>query len=202
MEKDTDAKRGGFTLIELLVVIAIISILAGLLLGVVMTAPDRARRAVAGTQLKGLEVAIRQYDFDFGQYPPDTAAAARGEIDAGLDLSSECLVEFLGTAYRRRPNPAKGEVQSSRNCGPYFEFPEDSLVDRDGDGRLEFVDPWGRPYEYDNVRDDPAGYTACDTTAPDPRAGKAHNLQWYDVFCMGAAEGSVLARVIANFRLP
>lgn len=64
-------KTGGFTLIELLVVIAIIGLLSSIILTSVVSAREKARRAVALTQIKQLQKAMEAYVTDTGYYPPD-----------------------------------------------------------------------------------------------------------------------------------
>jgi len=64
-------KRTGFTLIELLVVIAIVAILGAMLLPVLQTAKEKARRAKCISNLHQIGTAIYEYQIHFnGQIPP------------------------------------------------------------------------------------------------------------------------------------
>jgi len=130
--------------------------------------------------VKGLEVALRNYDYNFDEHPPDAA------MDPRFDLPSECLVYYLGTAFRKLPGKT-GTVLADRNGGPYFEFKNEYLKDTDGDGIMEFVDSWGRPYMYDNLRDDANGFTDCShpVFGPDPRGGKGRSPESYDIWSQG-----------------
>jgi prepilin-type N-terminal cleavage/methylation domain-containing protein len=71
--------RRTFTLIELLTVIAVIAILAGLLLPAVQKAKEKAKRTRAHSEIKALEVAIKQYESTYG-YLPKTAAEATDAV--------------------------------------------------------------------------------------------------------------------------
>jgi len=63
--------RSGFTLIELLTVIMIISVLAGLLIGVVRYARFAAKRAHARAEIEELHKAIQNFQLSQGYYPTD-----------------------------------------------------------------------------------------------------------------------------------
>jgi len=86
-------KRQGFTLIELLVVIAIIAILAALLLPVLASARERARRTVCMNNLKQLGIGFQMYISDYdGRFPTGYVPeyGATGEL--------RCLAKYA-------PNP-------------------------------------------------------------------------------------------------
>jgi hypothetical protein len=160
----------------------------------------RPNVGVSLMQLDGLVAAIDLYRSDFGAYPPDAA------MDPRFDSGSECIVYYLGSAFRVKPDVTKGEVLADRDAGPFFGFtPRDVsskyLVDRDGDGNLEFVDAWGNPYLYDNVRDDSKGYTDCGTGS-DPRMGSPWNSGSYDVWSQGSPRTGVPLKPRAKPRVP
>ena len=133
------------------------------------------------SHLQNLTIALEQYRLDFHEYPPDAS------MDARFDLGSECLVYYLGSAFRTAPDVSNGGIKADRDAGPYFEFVAEDTSDVDGDGNKEFVDGWGTPYMYDNIRDDPAGYTDCGHPrfGPDPRGGRPWNVDSYDVWSQG-----------------
>jgi len=121
-------KNKGFTLIELLVVIMIIMALAGLIVGGAQQARKRALIAKAQAAIASLETALSMYETDAGQYP------------AG-DISD------LVTALRVDP-----EDDTWTWRGPYMMFKAGDLSDG------QFIDPWGRAYEYDNPGDAAHGH--------------------------------------------
>lgn len=82
--RHTHTKRG-FTLIELLIVIAIIGVLIGLLLPAVAGALQTAKITQARSDMRQVEVALRQYVTHFDIFPPTWRyTAAEGHKDYTL----------------------------------------------------------------------------------------------------------------------
>lgn len=75
-------KRHGFTLIELLVVIAIIAILAAILFPVFARAREKARQASCQSNLKQIELAMKQYAQDYDEMFP----TASDSMPNGVEL--------------------------------------------------------------------------------------------------------------------
>jgi prepilin-type N-terminal cleavage/methylation domain-containing protein len=77
-------RRGGFTLIELLVVVAVVALLVSLLLPALGAARSAAKRAICGSNLGQLGMAIHSYAADSGGFVP------RGPAPLGpFDFSSD-----------------------------------------------------------------------------------------------------------------
>lgn len=110
------------TLMELIVVMAIISMLSGLLISGVMAALRRKGVGVTKAFITRLDLAIRQYETDYGDFPNG----------AGGISSAEALRRALGSPSWRGQQ----------------EFEKSEAADTDDDGKLEVVDYWGRPLSY------------------------------------------------------
>jgi prepilin-type N-terminal cleavage/methylation domain-containing protein len=198
--------KRGFTLIELLVVIAIIGILVGILLPVLANVRKRARESTTRAFLSNIETACAAYEFDWGFYPPD-------EVPAKSLKSSSSLYYHLVTPFRILENTAKGEVKATKDSGGHLDVPakHQKVI---SPTVTEIVDLWGRPIEYDNVRDDPlgspagTGFTARGDAQPatyDPRVDEAptgaRNKQKFDLFSRGEpATTRAACRPLANFK--
>jgi len=78
-------RRHNFTLIELLVVIGIIAVLAGILLPTLNTVMLKTKITKARTEIKALEIAIKQYESTYG-FLPVAASATEGTVTADGDI--------------------------------------------------------------------------------------------------------------------
>ncbi len=140
---------GGFTLIEMLVVVAIIAVLAGLLIPVLGGFAGTGEAVKAQAAIAQISSALEAYVADFHDFPPNTLADM-GLSANGLNAANESLVACLSTGQK---------------SGPYVEIPESDLSNLDDDkvpdfnqstfgvrSAFEWIDPWGNPYIYFNVR--------------------------------------------------
>ena len=75
----------GFTLIELLTVIAIIAILMSLLFPAVNAVKDAAKKAEAKNACTGIVAAVKQYNAEYGTYPPIEIPSSGGAGDTKVD---------------------------------------------------------------------------------------------------------------------
>ncbi len=115
--------KDGFTLIELLIVIVIIMFLAGITISIVSSIQTNAKKGVTSAQISQMEIALKQFESDFGVFPPDIYTANSISIggvsipvDPDLDTSSKCLVFFLGSKF------TFNTTSFNDIYGPYIEF--------------------------------------------------------------------------------
>ncbi len=169
--------KDGFTLIELLVVIVIIMFLAGITIPIVSSIQTNAKKGVTSAQISQLELALKQFESDFGFFPPesytasDTIVSVGGvdiprddDLSYGANSKSRCLVFFLGSTFIFNATSFKATY------GPYIEFKRSQLsqvtgadfsdteivadITVDGVNGLtnvyEYKDPFGSYYSYDS----------------------------------------------------
>jgi prepilin-type N-terminal cleavage/methylation domain-containing protein len=136
----------GFTLVELLVVLSIIVLLAGIVSGAALTFRRIMQNKAAAWDIKTFSIALAAYKLDFGRYPPDDfipdTASTAWDPKFGMN---EVLYYYLGLRHQKGLNM----------CGPYGKFREKRLVDEDGDGFKEYLDPYGGLYYYAENASDP-----------------------------------------------
>jgi len=110
--------------------------------------------------IKGLSMALDVYRDEHTVYPPDSGTG----LHADLDKPAECLVYYLSggsifydpaTSPRdypwQHPLLNVAELGAGRNEAiVYYSFHSKLLMDTDGDGLPELVDPWKHPFLYNS----------------------------------------------------
>ncbi|MEX0867216.1 MAG: DUF1559 domain-containing protein [Pirellulales bacterium] len=117
-------RRNGFTLVELLVVIAIIGILIALLLPAVQSAREAARRLQCSNNLKQFGLALHNYHFSHGSFPPGAIGrdVTNVETPSGKPRTGFCV--FL------LPYMEQGNVFAAYDFSLHFSHQDPELVGR------------------------------------------------------------------------
>ncbi len=166
--------KEGFTLIELLVVIVIMMFLAGITVPIISSIQTNAKKGVTSAQISQLGIALKQFESDFGFFPPqsytiayDPPLSLGGVViprDDELTAGSRCLVFFLGSKFKFT------STSFTATYGPYIEFKRSQLstvngsdfsntetiadISVDGVNGLslihEYNDPFGKSYSYNS----------------------------------------------------
>ncbi len=152
-------KKTAVTLLELLVVVMILGILSTIAVTVYTGHVERARVAACRDIIRQIELAVNRYEVDTGQLPPSSS---------GLTFSPDTLIYegnaftgsfgcgYLQLALQHSLSGNFYRPLSHRWLGPYMEWDDDQLGDRDGypidasvpKGYVQFLDPWGMPFYY------------------------------------------------------
>ncbi len=169
MKNTYNTNLTGFTLIELLIVISIMIFLAGITVTTVSTIQANVKKGVTSAQIGKLELALKQFESDFGVLPPDNFTKSSMSIggisipsNANLDTGNKCIVFFLGSRFTFNPGLFNEEYY-----GPYIEFKRSQITGTGSDfandtkdltitgvnGTREvyqYKDPFGNFYSYNS----------------------------------------------------
>jgi prepilin-type N-terminal cleavage/methylation domain-containing protein len=91
--------KRGFTLIEMLIVIALIGILASIVLVSLSNLQDKAKLAVAKTDLSSIAKALQMYDLDHNGFPPDVIRAVPPGLEVYLTDGTWPPAVWAGSSY-------------------------------------------------------------------------------------------------------
>jgi prepilin-type N-terminal cleavage/methylation domain-containing protein len=178
-----------FTLIELLSVMVILLVLAGISVPIISSARTSAKKGVTSAQISQLELALKQFESDFGVFPPDTYTTADTVISVGgisipldddVGTGTKCLVFFLGSRFTFNPG-----LTNEEKYGPYIEFKKSQL---EGTG-VDFADDVFESITIEGVNGtrevfqlkDPFGkYYIYDSSSP------SNNIASFDIYSYGA----------------
>lgn len=119
--------RRAFTLVEMLIVISIISVLLGLLYGSLERARKFSRRAIAYTEVKNIEAALKQYYAHYHDWPANvdtfgaliTERIAAGARDEGFVVDRNVADMLQGTL---TDSSAQGLLDANPDRIPFVEF--------------------------------------------------------------------------------
>lgn len=167
------ASLPGFSLIEILVAVGIVTLLVAIAIPVFSLAYDSAKSSRASAALAALDSAEVEYESSTGLRVwalDDSASSYDGDNDAALskffqptDWSSALFDETApGSTGSGRPDPNDyanapehyverfialiNQQETTRVL--WGAVDEDLVVDNDGDGFAEVLDPWGTPIVY------------------------------------------------------
>ena len=180
--------KAGFTLIELLVVIVIMMFLAGITVPIVSSIQSNAKKGVASAQISQLGLALKQFESDFGFFPPESYITSDTQLslggvniprDADLNSGSRCLMFFLGSKF------IFTSTSFTATYGPYIEFKRSQIEEvtsttftgTDTDITIEGINGTTKVYEYK----DPFGtrYYSYDSSSP------SNNTASFDIYSYG-----------------
>ncbi len=143
--------------------------LAGITVTTVSTIQANVKKGVTSAQIGKLELALKQFESDFGVLPPDNFTKSSMSIggisipsNANLDTGNKCIVFFLGSRFIFNPG-----LFNEKYYGPYIEFKRSQITGTGSDfandtkdltitgvnGTREvyqYKDPFGNFYSYNS----------------------------------------------------
>ncbi|RME88699.1 MAG: type II secretion system protein [Planctomycetota bacterium] len=147
-----EKKKKGFTLVEILVVIALIGLLMGIFMVAIGSSRRNAKIRATKTLLKQLELALSNYQSDFGTYPPSSLKDIGVTIENSKNQGIESLVACLFTQQKNGPYfkdyDSKRLTNYDKDKMPNF---NDNL-NKSGEA-LEYTDSWKEVLVYIHGRD-------------------------------------------------
>jgi prepilin-type N-terminal cleavage/methylation domain-containing protein len=131
--EEINMNKKGFTLIEILTVIAIISILVSILVPVVGKAKESAMKRRAATEMVSIKVATMQFyqDHRYMPWPTNSTPSLVGLDKWTTGVADQSPVMEMLTG--------ENAIQKL-----YLQIPQKS---GGGNTPIEFLDPWGQPYQ-------------------------------------------------------
>jgi prepilin-type N-terminal cleavage/methylation domain-containing protein len=170
-ERTREPYRRAFTLVEILTVIAIIGILSAMTLAVYNTSVNSAKKTEARTEIKNLEIAIGDYEREYGHYPVSSQVGQSGwtNITYGGIFLNAAGMQWPSTPLPANYEPSNSEViailmdmTNFPGAGPTVDanHVKNSRMQNFLDGvklvsdntspgvgtDLNYRDPWGNPY--------------------------------------------------------
>jgi prepilin-type N-terminal cleavage/methylation domain-containing protein len=193
----------GLTLVELVVVLLILSLLATIAATVYTGNVQRAKFAVARTEIRQLELNVARYEVDLGVFPISSSGTRFGgyapdpEQNLRFDTANGCGYLILCLQHSMSGNTfAPADV---RWHGPYMELQQQKLGEiADLTGRIKLVtsssivphicllDPWDNPYYYVHSSDYETFGGTQQTNTPFAALGETfYNPSTFQIFSLG-----------------
>ena len=182
----TYARNAGFTLLEMLAVVSILSVLLGIVLSAIHSAQNHTRRAVARSEVRSVESALKAYLDHYGNWSRlgDLVGEASGECgDRMFVIDGDLAAALEGTV-------AENEVARSANPDalPFIEFSRHLRVSEE---RRVPVNPW-----------DGRKGAVADDRAREPSMGDARFWAAIDYDFDGVVDLKGLGLTDAKFHMP